>query len=128
MILGEHRTAIVLAKLRWNLTGIRLAAGERYFITAAGIWVDWFIPHGPDGDPSKNFYMRAVEHLRRMKDNNWFELIGALDSSIDAAFPIGSSCEYSPQEGGELTCFANDIEEFYFNNYGKVSLTVRRIG
>jgi len=88
--------------------------------------VDWFIPHGPEGDPSENFYMRAFEPLRRMKNENWFELIGALNSDIGTAFPIGKGCDYTKQTGGELTCFANDVEGFYFNNYGQVMLTVTR--
>jgi hypothetical protein len=96
-------------------------------MTAAGDWVDWFIHHGPDGDPSDSFYMRAFEHLRRMPHENWFALIGALDSNIGSAFRIGSRCSYTANAAGELTCFANDVEGFYWNNYGEVSLTVTRI-
>jgi len=126
MNIGETKTAVVLAKPHWNLTGIELVAEERYAMTAAGRWVDWFIPHGPEGDPSDSFYMKMFEHLRRMKNENWFELIGALNSDIGTAFPIGSGCDYTAQAGGELTCFANDVEGFYFNNYGQVMLTVTR--
>jgi hypothetical protein len=118
----------VLAKPHWNATGIQLGAGERYSMSAAGRWIDWFTPHGPEGDPSDSFYMRAFERLRRMKDENWFELIGALNSDITTAFPIGKGCLYEAQASGELTCFANDVEEFYFNNYGQVTLTVTRTG
>jgi hypothetical protein len=127
MNIGETKTAVVLAKPHWNLTGIELVAAERYAMTAAGRWVDWFIPHGPEGDPSDRFYMKMFEHLRRMKNENWFELIGALNSDIGTAFPIGSGCNYTAKVGGELTCFANDVEGFYFNNYGQVMLTVTRM-
>lgn len=126
MNIGETRTVVVLAKPHWNLTGIVLTAGERYSMRAEGRWVDWFIPHGPEGDPSENFYMRAFEPLRRMKSENWFELIGALNSDIATAFSIGKGCDETAQATGELTCFANDVEGFYFNNYGQVTLTVTR--
>ena len=126
MNVGETKTAIVLAKPHWNLTGIQLVAGEQYAMSAEGKWVDWFIPHGPEGDPSDSFYMKAFEPLRRMKNENWFELIGALNSDIATAFPIGAARNYAAQASGELTCFANDVEGFYFNNYGQVTLTVTR--
>jgi hypothetical protein len=126
MNIGETRTVPVLAKPHWNLTGIQVAAGETYTMSAAGRWVDWFIPHGPEGDPSDSFYMKAFEPLRRMKDENWFELTGALNSDIATAFPIGKGCQYTAPASGELTCFANDVEGFYFNNYGQVMLTVTR--
>jgi hypothetical protein len=128
MDIGAQQTVPVLAKPHWNPTGIQLTAGERYSISAQGRWVDWYIPHGPEGDPSDSFYLKAVEHLRRMPKENWFELIGALNSDIATAFPIGKGCEYTAQATGELTCFANDVEGFYFNNYGQVLLTVTRIG
>ncbi len=127
MNIGDTQTAAVLAKPHWNATGIQLSAGERYSMSAAGRWVDWYIPHGPEGDPSDSLYMKAFEPLRRVKDANWFELIGALDSDIATAFPIGKGRDYAAQKNGELTCFANDVEGFYFNNYGQVTLTVVRI-
>jgi hypothetical protein len=126
MNVGDTMTAVVLAKPHWNRTGIQLAAGEQYAMSAEGSWVDWFIPHGPEGGPSPNFYMRAFEPLRRMPHENWFELIGALNSDMATAFPIGKACRYTAIAGGELTCFANDVEGFYFNNYGQVQLTVTR--
>ena len=126
MNIGETQTAIILAKPHWNLTGIQLLAGEQYTMSAEGRWVDWFIPHGPEGDPSDSFYMKAFEPLRRMKKENWFALIGALNSDIASAFLIGAGCNYAAQTSGELTCFANDVEGFYFNNYGQVTLSVTR--
>jgi hypothetical protein len=126
MNIGETHTALILAKPHWNLTGIQLIAGERYAMSADGRWVDWFIPYGPEGGPSNSFYLKAFEPLRRMKDENWFELIGALNSDIGTAFPIGKDCDYVAPADGELTGFANDVEGFYFNNYGQVTLTVVR--
>jgi|SRR5215471_4514219 len=126
MNIGESQTVAVSARPHWNKTGIHLSAGETYSMTASGEWVDWFIHHGPDGDPSDSFYLKALEHARRMKDENGFALIGALDSDSGTAFRIGSLRTYTANAAGELTCFANDVEGFYWNNYGEVSLTVVR--
>ena len=128
MNIGETHSAPVKARPLWNGTGIQLIAGEQYTIAAAGRWVDWFIPHGPEGDPSDSFYLRAFESRRRMKNENWFALIGALNSDIGTAFPIGVGCTYAAPASGELTCFANDVEGFYWNNYGEVLVTVTRTG
>jgi hypothetical protein len=126
MKIGEAASAVVRARPLWNNTGIQLTAGEKYSLSAKGEWVDWFIRHGPDGDPSASFYMKLFEPFRRKKDANWFELIGALSSDIATAFPIGGACDYAATVSGELTCFANDVEAFYWNNYGEVVLTVTR--
>jgi len=126
MEIGDVQTTVVLAKPHWNATGIQMRAGERYSMNATGRWVDWFIPHGPEGDPSDSFYMKAFEPFRRMKNENWFELIGALNSDMTTAFPIGKARDYEAQSSGELTCYANDVEGFYFNNYGQVTLSVTR--
>ena len=126
MNIGESRTDLVKARRRWNNTGIKLSAGERYAIASEGKWVDWFIPHGPEGDPSDRFYMRAFESLRRMPRENWFTLIGCLNSDITTAFRIGASCTYFAIAPGDLTCFANDVEYFYWNNWGEVTITVTR--
>jgi hypothetical protein len=115
---------LIEAKPLWNKTGIQVIAGQQYSITASGEWVDWFIHHGPEGDPSESFYMKAFEPLRRMKNENWFALIGALDQDMSTAFPIGAGCQYTAPKSGELTCFANDVEGFYWNNYGAVQMTV----
>ena len=127
MNIGQTQTASISARQLWNSTGIQLTAGEQYSMSASGKWVDWFISHGPDGDPSDSFYMKAFEPLRRMKDANWFELIGAVTSKIATAFPIGSACHHEATTSGELTCFANDLRLMYFNNSGAVQLTVTEL-
>ena len=53
--------AIIKARSRWNRTGVVLALGERYLFTATGRWVDFFIAHGPAGNPSQLMYMRWFE-------------------------------------------------------------------
>src|SRR5438128_4703996 len=123
---GESATSDIQARNFWNKTGIRLAAGQRYLMTANGHWVDFFIRHGPDGGPSHSWYLRLFESKRRLPRENWFVLAGALDSDPATAFRIGSQCEYIAPAAGELTCFANDVPGLYCNNWGHVTLTVTR--
>lgn len=126
MNIGESATAKVRARVFWNETGIRLTAGEHYLMTATGQWVDFYLKHGPDGGPSPNARMRAFEPKRRLPHENWFVLAGALDSDPGTAFAIGSHREYTAPASGQLTCFANDVEGYYWNNWGSVLLTVKR--
>jgi len=127
MEVGESTNVSIYAHKNWNLTGVVLSAGETYEFHAEGRWVDWFIPHGPEGDPSASFYMRWFERWRRIKTANWFALVGALNSDVKTAFVIGRGGIRNVIASGELTCFANDVPCFYWNNRGEVQLTVRRL-
>jgi hypothetical protein len=119
---------IIRAHLFWNCTGLQLEAGQTYIITASGCWVDFFIPHGPDGGPSTFAYLRPFEPRRRLPTQNWFILAGAIDSDPSTVFSIGSYREYTATRCGELTCFANDVPEFYWNNWGHVTMALTRTG
>ena len=118
--------AIIRARPQWNRTGIALAAGERYLFTAKGKWVDFFLVHGPAGDPSRLGYMRLFERSRRVPSADWFALIGALNCELGTAFVIGGSKDVIVKSAGELTCFANDVPCMYWNNWGRVELLVQR--
>jgi hypothetical protein len=124
--LVEVGAAKIRARLPWNKTGIRLVSGERYSLTATGKWVDFFICHGPAGDPSTFQYLRRFEASRRMPAENWFALIGALDCDQRTAFLIGEANEITMARSGELTCYANDLPSMYWNNWGHVNLQVKR--
>jgi hypothetical protein len=126
MNIGEPVIAEIKARPFWNETGIQLILGETYLITAEGQWVDFYIRHDPNGDPSPNEYMRSFESQRRLPQENWFVLAGALNSDASTAFRIGSRRTYTPAASGQLTCFANDVEGFYWNNWGHVTMTVTR--
>jgi hypothetical protein len=123
---GEAATAPVLARPRWNFTGVRLVRGGEYLITGEGTWKDAGYEHGPDGGTSPNLYMKMWEWLRRMRHENWFELICAVDSRKSTAFPVGSSRQIVAPADGELTCFANDVWLMYWNNSGEIRITVKR--
>lgn len=112
------------AKSVWTNTGTRLEAGQTYKLIASGEWKDASIPASPAGYESKNFFQRISERLRRMRSAPWFALVGAIDREAQTQFVIGLGCTYSPPRSGELTCFANDVRGFEFNNSGAVDLQV----
>jgi uncharacterized protein (DUF2235 family) len=66
----------------------------------------------------------------------WFCLIGAIANGggvdeqgkpgMHETFRIGSGASYKPQKSGYLYAYANDAWNFYENNRGSVTLTVRR--
>jgi len=126
LLKGGIRTVCVQARLRWNHSGIRLDPAGKYLITAQGIWWDKDYRHGPGGGDSPNGTMSTFERFRRMKRENWFKLICALDSQQSTAFPVG--CKRAvDKRSGELTCYANDVWLFYANNSGEIQMTVKRI-
>lgn len=127
MNLNETVLTEIKAHPDWNRTEIVITSGEHYLMTATGRWIDFYIPHGPDGDPSPNAYLRSFESKRRVPEADWFTLIGAIDSQLATAFRIGSFCNYAASITGELTCFANDVDGFYWNNWGHVTLSVTRL-
>jgi WD40 repeat protein len=109
----------------WNDTGVHVQKGKTYELVATGVWNDASIVTDPNGYDSVNFFQRATERLRRMPGSRWFALIGALDRRRDTQFLIGAGMRYTATDDGELTCFANDLRGFYFNNRGGITLTVR---
>ena len=119
-------SAVIQARSLWNRTGIVLSPGDQYLFTAQGRWVDFFLPHGPAGNPSQLAYMRWFERYRRIPKANWFALIGALDCNLKTAFVIGQGSNMTAEHSGELTCFANDVSCMYWNNWGHVELFVQR--
>jgi hypothetical protein len=125
--IGQKTTVTVAARPLWNDTGVVLDQGHRYRFTATGQWIDWYINCGPAGYPSPNLVMRLGEGARRVPNQPWFALIGAIARDSSSQFPIGAGCNYQAASGGELTCFANDVPGFYWNNKGQVQLTIERL-
>ncbi|MFZ0257361.1 MAG: hypothetical protein WAN46_17370 [Gammaproteobacteria bacterium] len=106
-------------------TGIDMAPGEQYELAATGLWWDFFIPSSPNGF----FFLPdiLVNRFLRHRPSNFFALIGCLDRRPDQQFFVGKHCNYKPEVPGRLFCFANDVSGFYWNNWGKVDLTIKRL-
>lgn len=80
---------------------------------------------GPTGYGSKRF-KKYEENLRTRKEN-WFALVGCIGQTSETAFLIGEEWEDVAQAFGELCCYANDLNNMYWNNWGKLTLTIKEI-
>ena len=93
---GAIQEAEINARRLWNDTGIGLAAGQAYRLTASGSWTDWTIACDPEGFPSPNALMRATERLRRAPGQDWFMPMGALDRDLTTASRSGGRRFFGP--------------------------------
>ncbi len=116
----------VLARARWNRTGVDVEEGATYQLTADGVWCDRRIRCGPDGYGSPTWLFRSVERWRRHPAAAWFALVGSVDGARRTRFVIGRGIAWTAPVAGELHCFANDLPGMRFNNSGQVRLTVTR--
>lgn len=120
-------TTIIDASRYWVDTHIHLRAGVSYSMVPNGRWLDATIESGPEGYASQNVFQRITEWLRRVPAAPWFALVGAIDRRSSTQFVIGAGCVYRAERDGELTCFANDLCGFYWNNHGSVNLDVTEV-
>lgn len=67
---AQHATVTVESKEKFNPTGFKVLAGQRYELTATGTWTDWYIDCDADGFESPAS-MKPFEGLRRMPKENW---------------------------------------------------------
>lgn len=118
---GETRSVTIEAATYWNRTGILLQQGVSYELRAAGTWRDAKEKCGPDGHDLKR--LRWFRWLRRSRPHNWFALMG---KAGDQTFHIGLGTPITPNAGGELLCFANDVPFMYWNNHCSITLSVTR--
>ena len=112
----------------WNNTRIPVKTGERYEFEAQGTWSDAGIVCGPEGYRSPNFLFVLLASFRREPRAQWFALIGAINGDKATQFLIGTGVTWTATQSGVLTCFANDLPLFYFNNSGAIDLVVTRVG
>jgi len=121
----------VRARKHWTSDPLMLEGGE-YEFRAEGCWDDMGIPSGPGGydTPWWSPLQRLMGKLgwRRVPAAKWFALCGAVRRSgtPDHKFVIGTESRHE-LPAGHLYCFANDVLFFYWNNFGHVNLTVRRV-
>ena len=132
----SHTAGPLAARETLALTGLEVSAGEIYEI---GVRVleplfDRTIPV-PDtrGFATKDtrgltrLIMWWAESRRRVRDSNWFRLMGTIDHGEDYHFPIGAGGRLEMPATGVLCCFLNDHPRHYDNNRGTYELTFRRL-
>jgi hypothetical protein len=146
LAVNESFSFSVIAKERFNNSGLKLIKGHTYLITATGTWKDgscqttdaagFTSGECNSSVPGTYLLLKNTEHLRRDKNQNWFCLVGELfdqgsnvfDNMLaDQQFRIGKSRTITPAISGKLVCFANDVITVYANNTGSVRVTVKRI-
>lgn len=123
--LNESIPIEIIAKCKWNPTEIEISAQEEYKFEASGSWSDLMVK--TDADGYTNGYMRLFNNLKRAKQYPWFALVGVLNQSNNEYFLIGKNNKIAFEQSGKLYCFANDVNGFYWNNFGSISLKVTRI-
>jgi hypothetical protein len=130
---GDPRRVRIGAREPWNDTGLIIVAGQRYEMRSTGTWTDFFITRDAEGFTSDEApaltrrLLKKHEHRRRQPRENWFTLIGAIGREETTAFRIGTALTFRADRTGELSCFANDVPDAYWNNWGSVELVVTRL-
>jgi hypothetical protein len=121
--INKPKSFKISSRKPWNETGIEIRAGERYEFIADGTW--WDLIYRADADGFTNSYMQRFDKSKRSEENLWLALIGSLDKS--KSFLIGKQQQITFEEDGILCCYANDLEHFYWNNFGRLDLKITRI-
>lgn len=124
LAVGESHACEVLAKSKYNWSGVSLRAGASYTFSVpdGGTWEDASITCGPAGWQTeelpwyKEGIVKAFEKHRRLKDANWFALTGALSDEDKELFLIGDKTDvYTAPHDADLYLFANDMPSKYGN-------------
>lgn len=141
-ILYKNQTTetVAFAHQHYNHTGIYLEQGATYAISVKKKgqkdqhWKDASIECDADGwdrDDVKlglqEVAIAGMEPFRRVADADWFCLCGSIGTQDDDAFIIGKKKDIVAPKTGELCLFANDLNRFYGNNFGKLVVTIKRL-
>jgi hypothetical protein len=134
---GESIKVTVVAKEKFNPTGVKAAAGQHFSFTIAkgARWKDLNIVCDANGWLSKDApsltrkFIQNAEMDRRVPAANWFELVGTVGANEDHHFQIGlrgKDWTHTVKTDGELFLFANDLIKYYGNNHDSIEVTVTR--
>jgi CO dehydrogenase/acetyl-CoA synthase epsilon subunit len=137
---GEGLETRVYAHLKYNRTGIYLEQGKSYKIEVVDrenhLWRDGSVKNldgeGWDRDDVKLGFVKEggialAEPFRRVTkdDAQWFTLCAGIGDDDKEAFVIGNLLEnFTPDASGELCPFANDLDGYYGNNSGYLTIRV----
>jgi hypothetical protein len=126
---GEQLVLRVRAHCPWNDTELEVKQGEEYSVTASGEWWDLIFRSDAGGyqPPSWSFLQTLLQGERRLPTQPWFVLGAQLLHERGQSFPVGPSGNLRMSSNGRLILFANDVKGFYWNNFGSISVTIRRV-
>ncbi len=125
--IGQTVTKAIYSRKKWNDTGVRLFTGQeyRFAVNPDDLWKDSFVVCNADG--YRKPWLKIFERFRRVPNQNWFKLMGAIDFNEQHCFPIGTDQTMTASATGVLTCFANDLPTMYWNNSDSVHLSITRM-
>ncbi|MEO1497643.1 MAG: hypothetical protein AAFV43_10875 [Planctomycetota bacterium] len=118
------RAATVRADRGWQSSGVRVAAGEAYRLTATGRYT---IAHEPDGAPWPCEPGGVTLDYHRGRPLG--ELQAAVDAGADAflrATPVGLAATFRPERAGTLYLRVNDRPNALAENEGTLRVAIRR--
>lgn len=123
---GDTDTLMIRADEKMSGEFLVVKPGEKYTFkvdSTKNRWVDFFIP--TDADGFNNLLLK--EKSKRLPGEKCFKLcaIQVLNDTCKV-FPVGLKKEWDVMEEGKLHFFANDGENWYWNNFGKIRLIVFR--
>lgn len=128
---GQAHTIIVEARNKWNSSGIYLKQNFNYSFEVMQIdeeWKDDPLDASPEtGLISPHFYLHFFDVFKRFPKANWYVIVGSVGKEKSNFFKIGQKVEhyiFSTIKEDEFHCFANDVNGFYFNNRGKLTLKI----
>lgn len=145
LVPGEEVAVAAFAHHLYNHTGLYLEKNAEYMITVKKIksstnklveqkWRDASIECGANGWNRagvklgiQEIAIAGMELFRRVPKANWFCLCGSISNNDDTAFKIGKKKKIKASHTGELCLFANDLDRFYGNNFGKLIAHVKRM-
>jgi hypothetical protein len=113
--------------LHWNHTKLIADKGQEYSISAKGEWYDMGIPSSATGYGKSHLTQKWFEKDRRVKDSKWMALEIVVGNELKSPTTYthdGQLVEVSKK--GEISMFANDVCGFYWNNFGKMSVSITR--
>ena len=129
LAIGEEMVTRIRVNRDPDEIGIQVAAGEVYSMIAGGWWVDGYILRNPAGDVSDLGLINVLlKPLLREPASPWCALIGVVVGCDERhQFPIGRGVDITTRIDGELCCYVNDVPGFFWNNFGSLRLTLRRM-
>ena len=111
----------------WNHSGITVCKNQRYEVTLT----DTVDSSPVDGWQKRKFFGWLAQGYKRSNQTKWYALTGSIGKDDKTTFPVlfnesGPNTITIPKDG-TLYFYANDMIGRYFNNYGYVTLNIKRI-
>jgi len=124
---GNNCSLTISSRDMFSSHRLIIVSGQTYHfaVSPTDLWFDMGCPTNANG--FNNVFVRWFGKTLRVKEAKCFALCGILNENKATAFVIGTELRKTFSEGGVLSFFANDVEDYYGNNFGKIMLEVLRL-